>query len=71
MKDILRLLDVYRMAVEHFENCSNDMYLVFKNKTQQLLTKPNVSCCIENEKENNPRIENRSHSFHVTLSMAQ
>lgn len=33
MEDVLRLLDLYRVAVEHFETCQNEMYLVFKNKT--------------------------------------
>jgi len=31
------------------------MYVVFKQKTQQLLLKPNVMGCLEKDKENNPR----------------
>lgn len=33
MEDVVRLLDLYRLAIEHFETCKDDKYLIFKNKT--------------------------------------
>jgi hypothetical protein len=72
MCDVLRLLEMYRLAIEHFETYQNDMYLVFKSKTQALLSKPNVASCLEKDKENNPRNQQRKQeSFDVTLQMAR
>ncbi|CAK68350.1 unnamed protein product (macronuclear) [Paramecium tetraurelia] len=41
-----QLLELYRIGVEYFESIKSNKFLVFKNKTQQLLMRGNVNQCM-------------------------
>ncbi|CAD8210836.1 unnamed protein product [Paramecium octaurelia] len=41
-----QLLELYRIGVEYFESIKSNKFLIFKNKTQQLLMKGTVNQCM-------------------------
>ncbi|CAD8114507.1 unnamed protein product [Paramecium primaurelia] len=41
-----QLLELYRIGVEYFESIKNNKFLIFKNKTQQLLMRGTVNQCM-------------------------
>ncbi|CAD8196398.1 unnamed protein product [Paramecium pentaurelia] len=41
-----QLLELYRIGVEYFEQIKSNKFLIFKNKTQQLLMKGTVNQCM-------------------------
>lgn len=42
MEVIQELLDLYSNAIEYYGSIQDNKYLYYKNKTQELLIKPNV-----------------------------
>ncbi|KAM3147622.1 hypothetical protein pb186bvf_000429 [Paramecium bursaria] len=47
METVAGLLNLYREAVEYFEAIQSNKYLIFKNKTQALLTRKNVALAMK------------------------
>ncbi|KAL4442151.1 hypothetical protein ABPG74_009169 [Tetrahymena malaccensis] len=53
LSSVKKLLELYANAIEYYESIKSDKYFIFKNKTQSLLLKPNVSSAMIREQMQN------------------
>ncbi|KAM3130227.1 hypothetical protein pb186bvf_017622 [Paramecium bursaria] len=72
IENVNQLIELYRIGVEYFESIKSDKFLIFKNKTQQLLLKQCVNQCMNDayqQQVSTPKVINQGKKLDLELQM--